>query len=80
VAGVVDPGDGGSSYWRWGFVIGCKASESTPDFPKAVTAPRGAPNVLLVMTADVGFGASRTLGGPIPTLSLDRVAHRVAFQ
>jgi hypothetical protein len=26
-------------------VIGRKASESTPDFPKAVVAPKGAPNV-----------------------------------
>jgi hypothetical protein len=30
-------------------VIGRKASESTPDFPKDVTAPKGAPNVLLIM-------------------------------
>ena len=27
-------------------VIGRKASESKPDFPKAVSAPEGAPNVL----------------------------------
>ena len=35
--------------------IGRTATESTPDFPKAVTAPKGAPNVLLIMTDDVGF-------------------------
>src|SRR5215472_17263711 len=36
---------------------------SVPDFPKGVQAPAGAPNVLLILTDDVGFGASSTLGG-----------------
>jgi len=57
----------------FGGVIGRKASESKPDFPQAVTAPKGAPNILLILTDDVGFGASSTFGGPIPTPSLDRV-------
>ena len=54
--------------------IGRKASESKPDFPKEITAPPGAPNVLLIMTDDVGFGAASTFGGPIPTPTLDRLA------
>src|ERR1700722_9275552 len=54
-------------------LIGRKASESRPDFPKAVTAPKGAPNVLLIMTDDTGFGASSTFGGPVPTPNLERV-------
>jgi arylsulfatase len=58
----------------FGGVIGRTAKESTPDFPKAVTAPAGAPNVLLIMTDDTGFGAPSTFGGPIPTPTLDRVA------
>jgi arylsulfatase len=37
-------------------------------------APAGAPNVLLVMTDDVGFGASSTFGGPIPTPTYDELA------
>ena len=41
------------------------AKDSTPDFPKGVEAPAGAPNVLLVLTDDVGFGASSTFGGPV---------------
>jgi len=57
-------------------VIGRKASESKPDFPKAVAAPKGAPNILLILTDDTGFGASSTFGGPIPTPTLDRVAAR----
>jgi arylsulfatase len=50
------------------------AKESTPDFPKSVSAPQGAPNVLLIMTDDVGFGASSTFGGPIQTPTFDRLA------
>jgi arylsulfatase A-like enzyme len=60
----------------FGGVIGRKASESKPDFPQAVTAPKGAPNILLILTDDVGFGASSTFGGPIPTPSLDRIYQR----
>ena len=60
----------------FGGVIGRTAKESKPDFPKAVTAPKGAPNVLLIMTDDTGFGAASTFGGPIPTPALDRVAQR----
>src|SRR5262249_45563519 len=37
-------------------------------------APAGAPNVLLIMTDDVGFGASSTFGGPIQTPNFQRIA------
>ncbi|MBL8661052.1 MAG: arylsulfatase [Rhodospirillales bacterium] len=50
------------------------AKNSTPDFPKALEAPEGAPNVLLILTDDVGFGASSTFGGPIQTPTLQRLA------
>ena len=58
----------------FGGAIGRVAHESKPDFPKSVTAPKGAPNVLLILTDDTGFGAPSTFGGPIPTPTLDRVA------
>jgi arylsulfatase A-like enzyme len=58
---------------RFGGVIERKAKESKPDFPQAVTAPKGVPNVLLIMTDDTGFGAASTFGGPIPTPNLDRI-------
>jgi arylsulfatase len=48
--------------------------QSQPSWPIMPQAPAGAPNVLLVMTDDVGFGASSTFGGPIPTPNLDRLA------
>lgn len=59
---------------QFGGVIGRKASDSTPDFPKSVTAPKGAPNVLLIMTDDTGFGAASTFGGPISTPTFERLA------
>ena len=58
----------------FGGKIGRTVKESVPDFPKEVHAPKGAPNVLLILTDDVGFGASSTFGGPIPTATMDRLA------
>ena len=48
--------------------------DSVKDFSKEVHAPKGAPNILLILTDDVGFGASSTFGGPIPTNTMDRLA------
>ena len=48
----------------------------TPHWPAIPTAPAGAPNVVVVMTDDVGYGASSTFGGPIPTPTLDALADR----
>jgi arylsulfatase len=39
-----------------------------------VVPPKDAPNVLLIMTDDVGYGAASTFGGVIPTPAMDRVA------
>ena len=58
----------------FGGVIKERASESTPWWPPRVVPPKGAPNVLLIMTDDQGFGAPSTFGGVIPTPSLDRIA------
>src|SRR5262245_36875125 len=52
------------------------ATKSKADFPNEVKAPTGAPNVLLIMTDDVGFGASSTFGGPIPTPTMEKLASR----
>ena len=48
--------------------------ESKVWWPPTVVPPKGAPNVLLIMTDDVGFGAPSTFGGVIPTPALDRIA------
>jgi arylsulfatase A-like enzyme len=50
------------------------ATDSKPCWPARVVPPKDAPNVLLIMTDDVGFGAPGTFGGVIPTPALDRVA------
>jgi arylsulfatase len=39
-----------------------------------VVPPKGAPNVLLIMTDDQGYGVTGTFGGVIPTPALDRIA------
>jgi len=54
--------------------IDTNAAQSTPAWPALVTPPEGAPNVLLIMTDDVGFSAPSTFGGVIPTPTLDRIA------
>ena len=59
----------------FGGVIKEKASESTPWWAPRVVPPKGAPNVLLIMTDDEGFGAPSTFGGVIPTPALDRIAN-----
>jgi arylsulfatase len=41
-----------------------------------LTAPKGAPNVLLVLIDDMGFGQPAAFGGPINMPTLDRVAQR----
>ncbi len=56
--------------------IGTTYADSTPAFPIPVTAPTGAPNVVLILTDDIGFGAASTFGGPIPTPNLDRLAQQ----
>jgi hypothetical protein len=43
------------------------ALQSKPYWPPRVVPPKDAPNILLIMTDDTGFGASSTFGGVIPT-------------
>ena len=50
------------------------AAQSKPFWPARVVPPKGAPNILLIMTDDTGFGAPSTFGGVIPTPNLDRIA------
>src|SRR5690606_31954227 len=47
---------------------------SRPAWPNPVTAPKDAPNVVVILTDDVAFGASSTFSGPIPTPSLENLA------
>ena len=47
---------------------------SKPWWPARIVPPAGAPNVLLIMTDDSGYGVPSTFGGVIPTPALDRIA------
>jgi hypothetical protein len=59
---------------KFGGVIKDGALQSKAWWAPRIVPPKGAPNVLLIMTDDVGFGAPSTFGGVIPTPALDRVA------
>ncbi|HTS94277.1 MAG TPA: arylsulfatase [Stellaceae bacterium] len=59
---------------KFGGVIGGTAAQSKPYWPPRVVPPKGAPNVLLIMTDDAGYGVASTFGGVIPTPALDRIA------
>ena len=58
----------------FGGTINLGATDSKPYWPPTVVPPKGAPNVLLIMTDDQGYGISSTFGGVIPTPTLDEVA------
>ncbi len=59
---------------KFGGVINQNAKDSKPYWPPSVVPPKGAPNVLLIMTDDQGYGVSGTFGGVVPTPSMDRIA------
>ena len=59
----------------FGGEVNLNANQSKPFWPPRVAPPKDAPNILLIMTDDVGFGAPSTFGGVIPTPNLDRIAH-----
>ena len=50
------------------------AAHAEPAYPAPPAAPQGAPNVLVVMTDDVGFAAGSPFGGGIPMPNLERLA------
>jgi arylsulfatase len=59
---------------KFGGVIKESALDSKQWWPPRVVPPKGAPNILLIMTDDQGYGVSGTFGGVIPTPALDRIA------
>src|SRR5215472_15916778 len=59
---------------KFGGVINETAKDSNPWWPPSIVPPKGAPNILLIMTDDQGYGVCGTFGGVIPTPALDRIA------
>jgi arylsulfatase A-like enzyme len=54
--------------------VAAQAAKPWRYFPNPPRAPQNAPNVLLIMTDDVGFAASSTFGGPVPTPTFENLA------
>jgi arylsulfatase len=55
--------------------IGRTYLDSDPaEFPQPVKAPKGAPNIVLILLDDVGFGQFGTFGGGVPSPTMDRLA------
>lgn len=59
----------------FGGVIKNDALQSTPWWAPTIVPPKQAPNVLLIITDDSGFGVPSTFGGVIPTPTMDRIAN-----
>jgi arylsulfatase A-like enzyme len=59
---------------KFGGVIKNDALQSKPWWAPRIVPPKEAPNVLLIITDDAGFGVPSTFGGVIPTPAMDRVA------
>ena len=55
-------------------VIGKTYVDSKEDWPAVPKPPEGAPNVVVILLDDVGFGQVSTFGGPVPTPELDKLA------
>ncbi len=59
----------------FGGVIKDDALQSKPWWAPRIVPPKQAPNILLIITDDAGFGVPSTFGGVIPTPTMDRVAN-----
>jgi arylsulfatase A-like enzyme len=59
---------------KFGGVIKQDALQSKPWWAPRIVPPKGAPNVLLIITDDAGFGVPSTFGGVIPMSTMDRIA------
>jgi arylsulfatase A-like enzyme len=60
---------------KFGGVINNDALQSKAWWAPRIVPPQGAPNVLLIITDDAGFGVPSTFGGVIPTPTMDRIAN-----
>jgi len=59
---------------KFGGVIKNDALRSKAWWAPRIVPPKDAPNILLIMTDDAGFGVPSTFGGVIPTPTMDRIA------
>src|SRR3954462_3052314 len=84
LASQITPGSGANSDWdrtilprppqQFEGVAKRSLEDSVAFFTEPVKAPPGAPNILLVLIDDAGFGNPSTFGGPVATPTLDKLA------
>ncbi|MGI9548321.1 MAG: sulfatase-like hydrolase/transferase, partial [Flavobacteriaceae bacterium] len=55
--------------------IGKTLEDSEEYWPEPVTAPKDAPNVLVWLIDDMGYGHSSAFGGLTPTPTIDKLAN-----
>lgn len=60
----------------WKGKIALDIRDATPDWEPFIqpTAPEGAPNILMIVWDDVGYGTMETFGGPVETPNMTRIA------
>jgi arylsulfatase len=75
IAASADPVLNAQETQPYGGVAGRTLAESTEWWPKPVTAPAGAPNVVWILIDDAGYGSSATFGGLIDTPTFDALAN-----
>lgn len=66
-----------ASLLLWGAPLAAQGTTPAPGQPVSryqIAAPKGAPNIVIVLLDDVGFGAASTFGGPVATPALDALA------
>ncbi|MBO2656070.1 arylsulfatase [Shewanella algae] len=56
--------------------IGKTYDQSKSDYPQPIKAPEGAPNIVVILLDDLGFGQAGRFGGLIPTPNMDKLAAR----
>jgi len=57
-----------------GFIGSTYLDSDAATFPQPIKAPGGAPNVLLILLDDVGFGQFSVTGGGVPSPSMEKLA------
>ncbi|WP_226531974.1 arylsulfatase [Microbacterium paraoxydans] len=67
--------------FRYAGEVGRTFLDSDPaTFPQPVSPPEGAPNIVLVLLDDAGFGQFSTFGGGVPSPTMDRLREEgIAF-
>jgi arylsulfatase len=55
-------------------VINPNLIDSAPSWPSTIAPPKNAPNVLLILIDDAGYGSNSVFGGVVPTPTLEKLA------